>query len=209
MTGRVPNNPSMNDPNASNSQRQGQAGFFNPFGDSSGFGRDSLFNDNRNYASSSRFDSWDPFANDPFLNQRSRRGGNGTRGFGRGNFFDDIDDMLQGFPGAPHPSPFASMFGGGGFGTFGAHFGPSSSAFHSFAQQMDPNQRAMNDQSTRNDTGRSFNMGGSYSFSFSSSSSSSFRDGKWTSVSHEESNMNGDRKRQSQRTWTDDDVSET
>ncbi|PVF97938.1 DnaJ-domain-containing protein [Serendipita vermifera] len=204
QTGRVPNNPSMNGPGSSSSRRHGQEGFFNPFGHSTGFGTDSLFNDHGQFASSSRFDSWDPFANDPFLNPRARRGAGGMNGFGQGSFFNNMDDMLRGFPATPHPSLFDSMLGGRGFGS---HFAPFPSPFQSFAEQMDQHQRAMNDQSMRNNSGHTGIQGsvqGSYSF-FSSSSSSTFRDGKWTSVSHEESNINGERKRQSQRTWTDDD----
>jgi len=100
--------------------------------------------------------------------------------------------MFGGFPGDDFLRDFESMLNPGGFGMFGGFGGPrAGSILH------DPPSFPFGLSQQSSGTGFS---------SFYSSSTATFRDGKWTSESVEESSINGERRRQSQRLWTDDQV---
>lgn len=198
-TGRIPSSNHASGSSSMPSSPHGQAGFFNPFGGPTfGFGADSLFNEHQRFGAgfnspfftSSGFGAFDPFVNDPFFNPAGRmrqRTMSGFNAFPNESFFREVEGMLHGgFPqptgafGSRHansiPNPPAFPFGSGGFQR--SH--PSG----------DQNQWAGNN---------------GFQSSFSSScTTSTYRDGKWTSESVEESNVNGERKRQAQRVWTDD-----
>jgi hypothetical protein len=189
-TGRIPSNSAL----GSTPPPHGQAGFFNPFGGPTfGFGAESLFNEHQRFGAnfsspfftSSAFGAFDPFMNDPFFNPTARsrsRTASGFSGFPNDNFFREFESLL-------HP--------GGAFGGFGGFGGPRpGSSLH----DPPPFPFGTNQQNSGN--------GGFQSSFYSSSTTATFRDGKWTSDSVEESNINGERKRQTQRVWTDEQVRE-
>lgn len=176
-----------------------QPGFFNPFGSPAfGFGTESLFSEHQRFGAgfstpffnSSAFVAFDPFGNDPFFNPTARRRTtSGFAGFPSDGIFRDFEGMMYGFP--QPSSAFGSRHGNSLQDPPAFPFGPSGFQRSQFLGDSNQ-QRGGN--------------GGFQSSSFSSTTTSTYRDGKWTSESVEESNVNGQRKTQAKRVWTDEQV---
>ncbi|KAG8794471.1 hypothetical protein FRC16_010510 [Serendipita sp. 398] len=196
LTGQVPNNPALGSTssNSSSSRSWGPNDQFNARrGPRFGFGSDSLFNDHEPFRSSffsSGFGSFDTFQNDPFFTPHTRQRPHSMNGFGAFSgdpFFRGFEDMMQDFvqpsfsrtagPNRFGPPPFPSFFGG---------FPPQAGRVEGFGQPR-PGQ------------------GQGQSSHFSSFTTATYSNGRWMTESSEESNINGVRKTQRQRTWVDDE----
>ncbi|KAG8830609.1 hypothetical protein FRC17_004648 [Serendipita sp. 399] len=199
LTGEVPNNPSLGSTSsqswAPNDQSNGWQGH------RFGFGSDSFFNDQDPFRSPffssgfRPFGAFDSFHNDTFFNPRTHpRAANGFGGFPHDSFFRGFDDMMQDFMQPPSARTQRSNHRSSLFNPPMSPFffgGSHQPVEHSAGQAIDEGvrERARPAQSTY----------------FSSFTSATYSNGRWTSESSEESNINGVRKAQRQRTWVDDE----
>ncbi|CAG7846964.1 SubName: Full=Uncharacterized protein {ECO:0000313/EMBL:CCA72217.1} [Serendipita indica DSM 11827] len=185
-TGQVPNNSSLGaSPQSASARPQAQDPFSHPFFNQGfGFGADSFFHD------ANRFGT--PFGG--FGNSR----GFGNMGFG--SAFDVFNNDPFFNPRMRQRTQAPNMFGG---------FPDPDQLMHDFMQP--PLSRAFGNRLFDppafpfQATGQQAMNGNVHSSFFSSSTTSTYQNGRWISESHEESNVDGVSRKQSQRSWMDAD----